>query len=152
MYLIFHPVSIVRTFTNYHVKFAWKFPAHWLIDIFCKEKNPDRKLMCQFQLMLNMNRFKDCWVTKESQSTLHIHVLQTTHSDFPFQIIIWCLIYTCNASFRFNKNWISPDDARFAICFWFYCWSARGIPCLQQKMQWLILFLLLSHKCVLWVS
>lgn len=65
-----------------------------LIDIFCKEKNPDRKLMCQFQLMLNMNRFKDCWVTKESQSTLHIHVLQTTHSDFPFQIIIWCLIYT----------------------------------------------------------
>lgn len=150
MYLIFHPVSIVRTFTNYHVKFAWKFPAHYLIDIFCKEKNPDRKLMCQFQLMLNMNRFKDCWVTKESQSTLHTCI---TNNTFWFPISNNHLMFNIdNASFRYNKNWISPDDTRFAICFWFYCWSARGIPCLQQKMQWLILFLLLSHKCVLWVS
>lgn len=89
MYLIFHPVSIVRTFTNYHVNFL-----HIIDWYFLQGEIPDRKLMCQFQLMLNMNRFKDCWVTKESQSTLHIHVLQTTHSDFPFQIIIWCLIYT----------------------------------------------------------
>lgn len=29
-----------------------------------------------------------------SINTPYIQVLQTTHSDFPFQIIIWCLIYT----------------------------------------------------------
>lgn len=76
-----------------------------------------------------------------------------TNNTFWFPISNNHLMFNIhNASFRYNKNWISPDDTRFAICFWFYCWSARGIPCLQQKMQWLILFLLLSHKCVLWVS
>lgn len=150
MYLIFHPVSIVRTFTNYHVKFAWKFPAHnWLI--FFARRNPWQKI----DVSVPANAEHESLQRLLSHQRISINTPYTciTNNTFWFPISNNHLMFNIhNASFRFNKNWISPDDTRFAICFWFYCWSARGIPCLQQKMQWLILFLLLSNKCVLWVS
>lgn len=69
------------------------------------------------------------------QRNLNQHFIHVTNSTFWFPISNNHLMFNIdNASFRNNKNWISPDDTRFATCFWLYCWCARGISCLQHKM------------------